>query len=229
MPPGGLLVEDALEERLERGSLSLGEVAFKVAHEVHVASLPGGTEEDLGDGFAEAFVGVADDELDAVEAAPDQRAQELLPGGFALAGEDVGADDLAVAIVADGVGDDERTADDAAAVADVDVLGIEPDVGAGPLEGALAPRFDLVGERFAGAGDAALVIVLEAHGLYEMVDLPGADPVDVCLLDDTDERLFAASTRFEERWLVPGVAQLGDAQLDGADARLPGALAVPLR
>ena len=45
-----------------------------------VAALEGGFGKHLPDGCAKACVIVGDDELDAVEAAPAQSEQEVLPG-----------------------------------------------------------------------------------------------------------------------------------------------------
>src|SRR3984885_3862765 len=52
----------------------------RVAEEVDVAALEGGFGKHLADGCAKACVIVGDDELDAVEAAPAQSEQEVLPG-----------------------------------------------------------------------------------------------------------------------------------------------------
>ena len=51
-----------------------------VTEEVDVAALEGGFGKHLPDGCAKACVIVGDDELDAVEAAPAQSEQEVLPG-----------------------------------------------------------------------------------------------------------------------------------------------------
>jgi hypothetical protein len=80
---GRVLHEHRADGRADHAPLRLAGVRQGVAHEVHPATLPGGLE-DLGDGGLDALVAVADDELDAAQAAPVQAAQELRPEGFSL-------------------------------------------------------------------------------------------------------------------------------------------------
>lgn len=64
---------------------------------MHPAALPGGLER-LGGCRLDALVAVADDELDAAQAAPVQAAQELGPERLCLAGTDLQAQHLALAL-----------------------------------------------------------------------------------------------------------------------------------
>ncbi len=61
------------EDRADGGgdhlAVAFADLRQHVAHEVHAAALPRGALEDGADGVGEATVGVADDQLDAVEAA----------------------------------------------------------------------------------------------------------------------------------------------------------------
>src|SRR3954451_24325955 len=92
------------------------------------AALPGRAQ-DLGDSRLETFVGVGDDQLHALETAPNQTAQELDPegGGFRLT--QTKPKDLAAAALVDPGGDYGRDRQDAAILADLDVSRIEPEVG----------------------------------------------------------------------------------------------------
>jgi hypothetical protein len=87
---------------------------------------------------------VGDDQLDAAEAALDQSAEEAAPESLGLALADVDADHLAVARLVDGVGEHERLRYDAAAIADLLDLGVEPQVGVAALERPVAERLYLL-------------------------------------------------------------------------------------
>ena len=52
-----------------------------VAHGVHLAALPGGFE-DFEDGSLDAFVAVADEQLDPTQPMTVEAAQKLRPEGF---------------------------------------------------------------------------------------------------------------------------------------------------
>ena len=65
-------------------------------------------------------MGVRGDELDPAQAPGDQVAEEGQPAGAVLAGGDVKAEDLAVAIGVDASGDQGVDADDPAALADLE-------------------------------------------------------------------------------------------------------------
>lgn len=66
------------------------------------------TRQNLGDRLTEAFVGVADAELYAAQAAGQEAAQEVAPEGLGLCLTDVGVDDRAAAARVHRVGDHER-------------------------------------------------------------------------------------------------------------------------
>jgi hypothetical protein len=78
---GGLLGEGSGDEgRDDPAPVSAG-VRQRVAGEVHAAALPGGIEH-AGDRRLDAFVCIRDDELDAAQATPRERAQEVGPEYF---------------------------------------------------------------------------------------------------------------------------------------------------
>jgi hypothetical protein len=94
---------------------------------VDAAALPGAAEH-LRDRLLQAGVRVGDDQLHAVEAALEAAAQEGAPERLRLRLADVEGDHLAVAGLVHAVGEHERFPDDAAAVADLLDLGVEPQV-----------------------------------------------------------------------------------------------------
>ena len=111
-----------------------------VAQEVHIAALPGGLGQDLGDALAQAGVVVGDDELHAGEAALPQAGEEVAPAGGALAGRGLDAEHAAVALAVDADGDQHRLGADHAALAHALVAGVADQVGVGLLQ---APRGEL--------------------------------------------------------------------------------------
>ncbi len=68
----------------------------------------------------------------------------------------------------------------------------------------------------------------EAHRLHQLVDPPGRDAADPGLLDHRDQRLLGRLARLEERRKVRPLAQLGDAQLERAEARVEAAIAIAI-
>jgi hypothetical protein len=93
-------------------------------------------------GVLEAFVGVRDHQLDAFEAAPDQSFEEGRPKALGFRGPDAEADDLAPPVSADRHRDYRCQRDDAAAFADLQIRGIEPEIGPLALERPLQEGVD---------------------------------------------------------------------------------------
>lgn len=104
-----------------------------------VATLPG-WHDDAGDGGFGALVRVRDHQLHALPPAADEIAEEGRPERLGFARTNVQPDDLA--IVLGGYGDRyyRRDADDAAALADLEVGGVEPKVRPLADEGSLQER-----------------------------------------------------------------------------------------
>jgi len=65
-------------------------------------------------------MGIGDDQLDAAQAAPGERAQELGPDRLSFRGADLQAQHLAPALGVDSHGDDRRDRDDASATTDLE-------------------------------------------------------------------------------------------------------------
>src|SRR3954451_22997665 len=121
-----------LQERLpDRGSnhrvLAFGHVRERIAHPMNPTALPGRAE-DAGDRQAQAVMRIRDDQLDALQAAPDQALDEAGPKRFGLRRADPETDDLAPAFGRDSNSDYRRNRDDAAALAHFQVGGIEPQI-----------------------------------------------------------------------------------------------------
>ena len=166
-------------------------------------------------------MGVGDDQLDAAQAAPRQLAQELRPDRLGLGSADLHAQNLAPAVGVDADGDDDGDRDDASAAADLQVGGVDPQIGPiafdRPFEEGLHLAVDLLAQpRDLALGDAA-----HAHGLDQVVDRARRDALDVGLLDDGGERLLGHAARFQEAREVGALPELRDAQLDACRLASP--------
>jgi site-specific DNA recombinase len=192
---------------------------------VHRAPLPGSVE-DPRDGRLEPGVRVGDHQLHAVEPAALQAAQELHPEGLGLGGADGEADDLAPPAGVDRHGNYGGDRDDPAALADLEVGGVEPEVG--PLAGQRAfeevphPLVDLLAE----LRDRALGDPRQPHGLDQIVDAPGADAGDPGFLDHRHQRFLRGPARLEEAREVGALTQLRHAQVQRPQPGLELAVAV---
>lgn len=206
-------------------ALPLLAVAVHVADEVHGAALPG-TADHLGDRGLEAEVVVGDGKLDSAQAAGTQLTQEGGPAGFGLRLGDLDADHLAPAGLVHSEGDHQRLGVDVASIPDLEVLGVEPQVGVGALQWAGAEGFDLAVELAADPRDLVLGHLDPELG-DQVVDLAGRDAVHVGLHDHAQQRLLASLAGLQEGWEValPG-ALSGHRQLDLADPGRPGPWAV---
>jgi hypothetical protein len=118
-------------------------VAERFAQEVDGAALPGAAEH-LGDRLLQAGVSIGDDQSDTGQSALDQAAQEAAPERLRLGLADVEADHLAVAALVHRVGEHQALAHDAAAVADLLHLRVQPQVGVAALERPVAEGVDLL-------------------------------------------------------------------------------------
>lgn len=126
---GGVgLSEDRPAERRDHGLGGLGHVGQDVPQDVHPTALPGRAEERRGDGLAQADVGVGGDEHDARQAAGHERTQERRPERAGFGRPDLAAQDLALAPLVDRDRHQERHGHDPAALADLLVPGVEPEI-----------------------------------------------------------------------------------------------------
>ncbi len=176
-------LEDLPQRRRDETALGGPAVGVHVAHEVHRAALPRTPEHPL-DRRLEALVVVGDRQAHSGQAASSQGAQELDPEAARLHLAEVESDHLPAARLVDRVGDHERLRAHVAVRADLDVLGVEPQVGIVALERPRAEGRDLVVESPTHRRDAVLRHALDAELLDEAIDLARGDAVYVGLEDD---------------------------------------------
>jgi hypothetical protein len=100
-------------------------------------------------------------------------------------------------------------------------LGVQPQIWVATLQRPLPEDPDLLVQATAQPRHLVLAQVAQAHLLHQPVDLAGGNPVDICLLDDRDQRLLSTPARLQEAGKVAALAQLGDGQLDRADPGVP--------
>ena len=158
-----------------------------------------------GDRTLQALVAVRDDQLHAFQAAADEVLEEARPEGLGLGRTDVQADDLAPPV---GVGchsDYRRDRDDAPPLADLQVGGIEPEIGPISFQRSLQEGADAFVDLLAQLGDLALADPGQAHGLHQIVDLARRDTGNPRLLDHRDQRFLGRLAGFEKgRQGAPG-------------------------
>ena len=158
-----------------------------------------------------------------------RRTEELDPEAAGLDLADIEADHLSDPALVHRIGDDQRLGHDSAVVADLDVLGIEPQIRVGALQRPLAKRGDPLVQPAADRRDAVLGHPRDPELLDEPVDLPSRDPVDVGLHHDRDDRLLRRPPRLQERREVRRTGPLArDQQLDLPDPRLPPPRPIPV-
>src|SRR5271169_225040 len=104
--------------------------------------------------------------------------------------------------------------------------GIEPDVRPVAFDRAGQEGLHTLVDLAAETRDLRLADPLHAECLDQVIDRAGRDALDIGFLDHRSERLLGHPTGFEEAGEVAAMAQLGNAQLDGACAGVPVAVAV---
>ncbi len=155
------------------------------------------------------------------QAAPRKLSEELGPEVSSLRHPDVHAQDLAPAVVVHADRDDHRHRDDAAVLADLQIRGVDPDVGPLTFKRTVEKGLDASVDLFTEPADLGLGNAAPAHNLDQIVHRARGDALDVGLLDHRRQRLLRKPPRLQEAWEVAALAQPGDAQLDGAGAGLP--------
>jgi hypothetical protein len=153
-------------------------------------------------------MGIGDHQLDPSEAALHQALEEGRPECLRFGGTDPEADDLAAAVGVGGDGYYRGHRDDAAALAHLEVSGIEPEIGPVALERAVEEGADPLVDLLAELRDLALGDAGQAHRLHQVVHPPGGDAGDPCLLYDRHQRLLGRPTSLQERREVAALAEL---------------------
>jgi hypothetical protein len=115
---------------------------------------------------------------------------------------------------------------DPAALADLQVGGVQPEIGPLAVERAFQEGTHALVYVLAELGDLGLRDAGQAHGLDQIVDAPGRDAGDPGFLDHGHQRLLGRPPRFEEGRKVAPLPELGDAQLQLAEPGVERALAI---
>src|SRR5688572_3173648 len=226
----GLGLVGGVEDPAELGgdflaAVLAGHVLHGVLHQVELAALPEGLRQAGGQGGLEAGVVVADDEVDAVQAAADQSEQEAAPMGFGLGATDREAQDALAPVFPYADGQEQGAGADTVGVADLLVAGVEDQV-ADAAQRSLTPAAQLLVEHGRGAGDLGAGDVQAADPLHDVLDLAGRDAADVHLGDGQAQGAFGAEPAFEDGVGVEldgGPADLRHVDDDAAQAGVEGA------
>ena len=202
-----------------------------VSHEVDSAALPGGALEDGADRLLQTGVGVGDDELDTVQTAGLERAEEARPEGFVFAVASGESKNLAAPVGGNPDGDDHGLGDDAVVDTGLAVSGVEEDVGvAGFTEVPAAEPAHFAVEIRANPGDFRLGDAgVRAKSLDQIVDLAGRDAVEVSLHNDGEQGLVDTAAPLEEGGKERPLPQLRDLQIQVPSRRRdpgPGSVAL---
>ena len=228
--PVGLVVH-AVQHRFDRGPHALGRHAHQVRGVVRAATLPGRAGQVRRDGFDQARVRVAGDQAHAGQAAGCQVGEELVPRGTGFAGGHAQAEDLAVPVSVDPDRDQRDGVDHPAPFADLHrecVRGHERErsrLGQRPVAELLHDLVQISGH----PRDLRLAQPVDPQGFHELVHAAGADPGEVAVSDDGDQRRLRALAALEQPFgeVGPG-PQLRDRHVDRADTRVEVTVAVPV-
>src|SRR5512144_1263315 len=134
------LLESLAQGGGDHGVLALGHVGQGIAGPMHATALPSGAQHP-GNGGLQPFVSIGDHQLDAGEAAALEAPKEVRPEHLGFRRAEVQADDLAPAVGVDGNGDYRRDRDDPPGCANLEIGGIEPQVGHSPSSGRVRKLF----------------------------------------------------------------------------------------
>src|SRR5436190_22101594 len=113
------------------------------------------------------------------------------------------------------------TETNATATANLQIGGVDPDVGPVALDRPLEEGLHLAIDLLAQPADLAFGHAAGAHGLDQVVDRAGRDALDIGLLYHRGERLLRHPARLEETREIRSLPQLRDAQFYTAGPRLP--------
>ena len=115
-------------------------------------------------------MGIGDRELHSAQASPGQLAQEFCPDWLSLGCADLHPKHLASTVGVHTHGDDDGNGDDAAAATNLEVGGIDPQIGPFPFDGSVEEGLHLVIDLFAQPRHLALGDARHAHRLDEIID-----------------------------------------------------------
>jgi hypothetical protein len=189
-----------------------------VAHEVDLAALPGGTQPFFLHGGLDAPAGVRDTEADPMKAAPLELSEKRPPAVLGFVEHGLDGQDLPGSGLIYAVGDHQGHRNDLPVHPDLVVERIDPEEGIFLLQGAVSEGIGLDREFLVDVRDLAGRDVLDAHGLGQPFDLPGADAVDEGFLDDGDQRLFGSPPFRDKEGHVAALAQFRNQKIDRSQA-----------
>ena len=126
------------------------------------------------------------------------------------------------------IGDHQRFGHHPPVVADLDVLGIQPQIRICPFQRPAAKQLDLLIQPPADVRDAVLGHPLDPQLLDQPVDLAGRDTVDIGLHHDRHDRLLRPPPRLQKRREIAARPRPRDQQLDLPDPGLPRPRAIPI-
>ena len=168
-------------------------------------------------GCGEAWMGIADDEGEAMKPSGLKRGQKVAPVNLGLAEGGADTENGAFPIGADPDGDENGAVQELAALSDFFVSGVQDHVGIAS-ERAIAPGLEFGIEFGGGGADLGGTNGMPAEFLDDFGNFAGRDALDIHLGQREHEGSFAANAFFEGAGIkAHAVANLGDAELDGAD------------
>jgi hypothetical protein len=132
---------------------------------MHPTSLPSRAEH-AGDRQAQPVMSIRDHQLDAAQSALDQALDKPRPERLGFGRTYAEADDLTLSLDIDGDGDYRRHGDDAAAIAHLQVGGVQPEIRPLALDRPVKEGVDPLIDVFAELGNLALRDAGEAHRLH---------------------------------------------------------------
>ena len=211
-------VEDGTDIGRHAGThVQTGDVSLGVLLEMELAALPGNGGEDGSTGGREAAMGVADNEGESVKASSLERGKEGTPVDLRFTERSADTEDGSLAIRADSDGDEDRTVQELATLADLFVSGVQDQIGAA-AQRVIPPGLKFGIELGGASADLSGTNGMPAEFLDDFGDFSGGDALDIHLGKGEQEGLFAAGSFFQStRVKIHAVANLRDAQLDGTD------------
>jgi hypothetical protein len=208
------------------GGSGFGHVSEGIPHEVHPAPLPARPLQHRSNGALEAFVGIANHQLQASQAARQQPAQELEPESAVLAWPHIQPEDLPLTGGAYGNGDHHRQRHHPPLLAHLQEGRIKPEIRIGPFQVACPKPLDLTVQLLAQPAHLALADAGHPQGLHEIIDPAGRNALHIGLLDHGHEGSLGAFARLKQAGEVAAIPGSGYAQLDGPHAGVPTPLSV---
>jgi len=209
-------VEEAADSAGDLSALiQTRDMGLSILLEVELAALPRDGWEDGGACGFEADVVVADDELDAGQAALAEALKESAPVNFGFAERDTDAQEGAFAVGIYAHGQEHGAVEQLTVEADFFVACIQHEIRA-ESQGACAPFFQFGIEEFGaftdlGGADGSATELLDNSG-----DFAGRDALDIHFGEGEFEGLFGAQTFLERAGIERDVAaDLGDVEFDG--------------